>query len=238
MKLILFDVGGVLLHLNHAKFYSECAKLSGEISPEQFKAEYVRQNLDGLAHTNAINSDEYVKKLGSIIKPSKPLDKNMVKKLLLFSLGKPIAGNIKLKRMLYESGYAVGIFSNISELSQLVVAENLPEVFETYDDSSPKIFSFRVGSAKPDPGMYRQIRGFESVTFIDDKKIYLNTGVEQFGWNGIWFKAYIDENEASRVREKTRKKEASRLKTKIMTAISVEELTQCLKDLGIVMKKK
>jgi FMN phosphatase YigB (HAD superfamily) len=92
----------------------------------------------------------------------------------------------------------VGILSNITELALAQISSRHPEIFETFDGSSPRLFSCRLGKMKPEPEVYRFIAGYEKVIFIDDRKTYVEVPVRLCGWKGIWFTPWIDETESLR----------------------------------------
>src|SRR3989338_5208345 len=92
---------------------------------------------------------------------------------------------VALKRKIHDAGYSVGIFSNMTELALGILSARFPEVFETYDPASPKIYSFETGSTKSEDKMYERIRGYGKVILIDDNAAYVARAVERFGWKGI-----------------------------------------------------
>jgi hypothetical protein len=172
--LVLFDVGAVLLTMNFRRLYEGAAALSGAITPEEFKSRYVESRIDILACKGLISRSESVERLRKLIGPREP------------------------KQRVHEAGYTVGILSNITELALEQISRRFPEIFETFDGRSPRLYSCRLGAMKPELEIYRRVSGYRKVIFIDDKDVYLEVPVRLLGWKGIWLTPWIDESESLR----------------------------------------
>lgn len=227
--LVLFDVGGVLLKIEFSRFYEEAARLSQHLSPHDFKKAYLSSNLEVDFLSGRIKTADYMNQLRTIISPGKSIPKEELLRVVSYCWKEPMYDMIELKRKVYESGCCVGIFSNMSELGYKVISEMNPEMFETFDPSSPLILSFQVGSMKPKPEMYRKVSGYDKVILIDDNELYVRKGVEDFGWCGISFTPFIDKAEASRPVSRDKGKPSGNLRI----ANSIEEVVESLKYFGV-----
>ncbi len=224
--LVLFDIGAVLLHLDFERFYKAASSLSSRYrTQEGFKEAYASSKLESDFMKGLLNSDDFLDKLRGLIDPNREVSSEELKEIFSYRLGKPVDDVVKLKKRLRLAGYSVGIFSNTTVLD-FAVFQRYPDMLEA---TGPSIYSFQNQSLKPEPKMYGLIKGFDSVTFIDDKESYLRTGVEQFGWNGILFTPFIDRSEAIRAVHTDTSKPQERFRI----ANSVGELEDSLRHFGI-----
>lgn len=230
--LVLFDVGGVLLKLDFNRFYKAAARLSGSMNTSEFKNKYVESGIEFMAIKGEIKAADYLQMLREIISPKKEIPNDELRRIIGYCWKEQVDEAVSLKRRLHENGYSVGIFSNITDLALEIISSRYPEMFETYDESSPRIYSFQVGSMKPELPMYQSIKGYDKVILIDDKESYLKTGIEKLGWNGILFTPFIDEAEAIRSIHHNKEKPANNFST----ADSVKELELSLNELNIKTK--
>lgn len=227
--LILFDVGSVLLKLDFNRFYKEASKLSENLSSEDFRKAYLHSHLEGIFLSGGINTTDCLDKLSEIISSGKEIPHSKLIKIVSYMWKEPVEEMIELKRRVYKAGYSVGIFSNMSELGLKVISEMEPKIFETYDSSFPSIFSFKVGSIKPHPAMYQEIKGYDKVILIDDNESYIRMGIDTFEWYGILFTPFIDEAEASRPAGKSVVIPSENLRI----VNSVDEVVEPLKYFGV-----
>jgi FMN phosphatase YigB (HAD superfamily) len=196
--LVLFDVGGVLLALNFQTFYDRAAALAGILTPGEFKSRYVASRIDFLACKGLISRTESVEMLRGLIGPREPVTDDFIESLVQSCWSKPIGEIVELKRRVHEAGYAVGILSNITELALAQISTTFPELFDTFDESSPRLYSCRLGAMKPELAIYAGVDGYDKVIFIDDKELYVEVPVRFRGWKGIWLTPWIDEAESLR----------------------------------------
>jgi len=227
--LILFDMGGVLLKLDYNTFYRKVASISKTMSESNFKEKYIKSGIELLALKGKIPTSIFINKLKIIIRPTKQLSYKDVKNIFQHCWGKPINEMIKLKQQLYEAGYVVGVFSNITKLAHELINKEYPEIFETYNRRAPRIYSYKIGSIKPEPQIYQTIKGYKNIIFIDDNKNYLQVAITQFGWKGILFTPFTDKAEA--IRSVHNNKISSKASFRI--ANSLTSLKNHLQEFGI-----
>ncbi len=226
--LILFDIGGVLLELDYGQFYERAAKLSSHLTAEDFKKRYIESGLEGSFLKGQLTINHYLNRIQKEIYHEK-IDKEKIIEANNRCWKHPINEVINLKKRLHETGYSIGLFSNIQPFAFEFISENYHEILEVYDSSNPAIYSNRIGSIKPEPEMYEKIKGYNKVILIEDKESYLRTGIEQFGWYGILFTPYIDKAEAIRAVHNNTEKPSKNFRV----ANSVEDLITSLSEFGV-----
>jgi FMN phosphatase YigB (HAD superfamily) len=234
--LVLFDVGGVLLTLNFQSFYDQAAALAGTLTPGEFKSRYVESRIDFLACKGLISKRESIQMLRKLIGSRKPVPDELIVSLVESCWSDPIRELVELKRRVHEAGYSVGILSNITEIALEQISARHPEIFETFDGRSPRLYSCRLGAMKPEPEIYRKVVGYEKVVFIDDKEMYVEVPVRLHGWKGIWLTPWIDEAESLRAVHGGGTQSGGseiRLSGDIRRADSVHELKSHLRDFGV-----
>jgi len=190
--LVLFDIGSVLVKLDFNRFYQRCAEASGQ-NPEEFRKSYFQLEMDSLM--GAVTAQEYLNRLQRLLKTR--LTERELRDITSLTWPGQIDEVVDLKRKVYENGYAVGLLSNTGEIGIEILSQKYPQVYDLFEPSFPAVYSCRVKHMKPDPEIYRHVKGFSNVILIDDKSSYLKTGTEM-GWKGIWFTAHIDTAESVR----------------------------------------
>jgi FMN phosphatase YigB (HAD superfamily) len=231
--IVLWDVGGVLHTNDYSRFYRKASELSGgRLSADDFKAAYLRKDLERLGLVGNISNEDYLKEIAKIIYPDGNYRKSDIYDAVSLCFGPQNDEMLQIKRMLYQKGYTIGIFSNTTPLHAEIIRNKFPEVYDTYDKSFPAIFSFNVHAIKPDPPMYELIKGFEKVILIDDKVSYLKTGIEQFGWFGIQYTGTIDPSEAIRAIHKNEEKPSKNF----LIADNGQSCIEALRKSGIDIK--
>lgn len=226
--LILFDAGAVLLKLDYGSFFREASKIRGCTS-EEFAKLYNKSVIETDSLSGKLSDEETLEKTSKLISPYKPISIEETVNLIKLNWPEEISDVVNLKKRVYEAGYSIGLFSNTSNFAIETISKQWPEIFETYDTSMPKIYSFQVGSVKPQVEMYQKIKGYNRVIFIDDKESYLKTGIEKFGWVGIHFTPYIDNAESIRAQHN----DTTKPEKDFYTADSIKALEKCLITLGI-----
>ncbi|MEK6868323.1 MAG: hypothetical protein AABX98_05880 [Nanoarchaeota archaeon] len=226
--LVLFDIGCVLIKLNFKGFYEAAAKVSKQNATMIEKA-YATSTLEIDAVEGRIKDQEYCDELKKLIEPRREVSQKELEEIMKHLWPRMIQECIDIKRELANAGYAVGIFSNIGESGHRLLEEKFPEIFETYNPHSPKIFSYKVKAMKPKEPMYREMQGYKRVILIDDKDNYLRVGIEQFGWYGIHFTEYIDSHEPLRILHQ----DSGWTHQHLITATSAMELRKGLDKFGV-----
>ncbi|MBS3158252.1 hypothetical protein J4206_03115 [Candidatus Woesearchaeota archaeon] len=232
--LVLFDVGAVELELDYSRFYQEAAKISTRYKndPDAFKDAFVASNLENRLMVRELTAAEYLMQLRNLILPGIELSDQGLMDINSCCWPRQVEKVVALKRKIHDAGYSVGIFSNMTELALGILSARFPEVFETYDPASPKIYSFETGSTKSEDKMYERIRGYGKVILIDDNAAYVARAVERFGWKGILFTPYIDRAEAIRAKEHTGAMHSENLKM----VNSEDGLAGALRAFGVDVK--
>ncbi len=226
--LVLFDVGAVLVKLDYKSFYEKAAQIRG-CTTDEFAKVYSESNIEIDALLGKISVEENLSGVANLISPNTPIPKEQIMGLIKLNWPGEIREMIDLKFRAYRAGYSVGLLSNMSAFALDTINRQWPDVLNLYDNSMPAIYSFQVGSVKPQPEIYQQIKGYNRVLFIDDKESYLRTGIEQFGWAGILFTPYIDPSEAIRAQHN----DSSRPAHNFYVAASGKELEKRLQGCGI-----
>jgi len=229
-QLVLFDVGAVLLELNYSGLYEAGARVTGE-TPKQFEQRYTDSKIESKVLSGEISNRKYLKELRSLLNNTS-LTEGQLAKIVRNCWGNQINETVDLKKKIAESGYPVGVFSNINQFAIQILSKEFPEMFNTY--RGPKIYSYQIGATKKDNPMFEKVQkmGFDNVIYIDDNEPYIRKALE-FGWNGILFTPYIDPAEAIR---QTESFDISHSSTKFKQADNIKRLKQALKDFGIPLK--
>lgn len=164
-RLVLFDIGGVLLELHISRFFEELSEKSNKASDaENVRKLFKESGLEDLYHDGKLAEAPFIFQLRELLQIEGSLDQ--VKEIYRRRLGNPILPMVQLKKKLAESGVSVGLLSNTTLADTEFLNRNYPEIYETF--GGPKIFSFEIGASKPHPAIYSQICGFNDITFIDD----------------------------------------------------------------------
>jgi len=191
---IAFDIGACLVRLDYASFMAAGGR-AGNRSAEAFEQDYNNANLELLSMGGEITDHEFRVGLRDVINPQISLRE--ADEVIKHAWPGQIDELVQLKEDLHNTGYPVGILSNISAGGVRLLSEMYPAVFETFDEKSPKAYSFDLQSIKPDPSVYSPFEKYPHVIFIDDKPSYLQIGLD-LGWDGILYTGHIDENEVIR----------------------------------------
>lgn len=228
--LILFDAGAVLVKLDYGSFFREASKIRG-CSSEEFAKLYNESGIETDSLSGKLSDEETLEKTSKLISPYKPISIEETVNLIKLNWPEEISDVVNLKRRVFDAGYSIGLFSNISNFALDTISNQWSEIFETYDASMPKIYSFQVGSVKPQVEMYQKIKGYDRVIFIDDKESYLRTGIEKFGWIGVHFTPYIDNAES--IRSHNNHSDKTKPENNFYTVDSIKALEKCLITLSV-----
>tara|TARA_Y100000310_G_scaffold342034_1_gene443431 strand:+ start:3054 stop:3797 length:744 start_codon:yes stop_codon:yes gene_type:complete len=238
-QLILWDIGGVLVELNYGGMYAAGAKASGK-SVEQFEQDYIDSGIEPLVLAGKMTHEEYQEKFREILNMPDATESELAE-ISSNSWKNQIDETVLLKKRLHESGYNVGLFSNIDDNAIKIIGSKFPDIFETW--GGPKIYSHHRGAVKPGLAMYEGVlkshcwvghyhrENFDKVILIEDKAKYLQPGIEKFGWNGILFTPYIDSSEA--IRQTEGSENISLSPKNFRQADNIQQLERALTDFGI-----
>jgi FMN phosphatase YigB (HAD superfamily) len=221
---VMFDIGGVMLRLNYHNFLVACAKASG-CTEEEFRNRYIQSSIEKRALVGRDDAEGFLRDFKGII--GNGMSEPQLMELIATTWGAPIPESIRLKKKIYDAGYAVGLFSNISDIAMRILSKRYKEIFDTYDPSFPRVFSYQIGEIKPNRKMYEAVRGYENVVYIDDSLAYVAEAA-RMGWKGIHFTPYIDRDEVIRTFEKEPGNAGS-----VITAKSHKELIKALEKSGV-----
>lgn len=226
-KLILWDVGAVLLELDYNGLFDAGAKITGQ-SREQFKESYTGSKLEPKVLSGEISHEEFLQRLRGLLK-DKSLTEPQLEIFFRNAWGSQINETVELKKKVHEAGYTVGLFSNINQFAIQILSKEFPDMFKTF--GGPKIYSYQVGATKEKPDMYEKVQslGFEKPIYIDDNATYVQKGAE-FGWKGILFTPYIDKAEVIRAEKG---QDIKKTNSQIKIAGSVKGLVSCLGECGV-----
>src|SRR3989338_8213546 len=177
--LILFDVGAVLVKITYRRFFETCVQISnGRYTAETFQQAYKESGLEEKVLKGTLVSATYRIPLAQLIfgKQDKILTDDDCIKILDSLTAGVVKEMVDIKLRCHEADYAVGIFSNIGEPEYLYLCQKHPEIFEVFSPINPQIYSFKVGSCKPEPEMYEKVRKYQTVVLVEDKLGYLEVG--------------------------------------------------------------
>ncbi len=231
--LILFDLGNILVKTDFSAFYRGMSALSDGMSVDEFRQSYEAKKVEAARLSGSISTEQYLDELRKMI--NRKVSDEQLKLVFSRVINSEIKETVSLKKRLFQSGYAVGIFSNCSSLSTEQIPKRFPEVFEVYNRSFPVICSFRAGAVKPEAPMYDEAQKWASghnmkkVILIEDNAAYLVPGVERYGWFGIHFTKYMDQNEAIRAYQKINEVPVKNF----IRAETFEELLDALRKFGV-----
>jgi epoxide hydrolase-like predicted phosphatase len=98
----------------------------------------------------------------------------------------PIPAMIQLHEELRQSGFQTYIFSNTNDIAVEHISHNFP-FFKNFDGY---IYSYKIGSMKPDRKIYQAMetlcgRTGEDIVYLDDREENIATGAER-GWWTVW----------------------------------------------------
>ncbi|MFH1325186.1 MAG: hypothetical protein ABIH49_00250 [archaeon] len=225
--LILFDVGAVLVSLDHESHYRKLSELS-DLNHEEVIKRYTKSDLNQKFWSGLISTLDYFLLLRKLIGVRNDVTDETLMDAYVSKIGEQIGDVIRVKERLIKAGYSVGIFSNMEEVIRDYISLKFPRVLET-QDGSPKILSFESGGIKPSERMYNRVNWHGRVIYIDDNSSYVQKGEER-GWKGIVFTPFVDSKESVRLFQGSNGSSAS---SNILHANSIDELVKSLESFGL-----
>jgi len=174
IKLITFDLGNVLVHVDHQEFCRRLAGLAGVTAAEVFNYVFA-SDLEPAYDTGSITSQEFYRRIVARFKVSLDFDQFA---LWWNSIFCPMPDMAEVVARLARS-CPLFLLSNTNELHFDYIRERYPIL----DHFSRFVLSYRVGSRKPETGIYRnliQTSGLlpDHILFIDDKLPFVTAARE------------------------------------------------------------
>jgi len=187
MKLVLFDLGNVLINNDVDHFYRSIGADTG-IDTDRIKKEYEDDILITL-ETGGISFEDYVAYYKRRWNLKWDCEKWIESYRAIFSLNK-IGNNMRMH--LKDLGFPTAILSNLAEYNKIALERSFPEIL---DGHVARFYSYEIGLHKPNPKIYRNVCEVLSVEpqdifFLDDKFENVQNA-NLFGLNGVQF---IEEN--------------------------------------------
>ena len=186
-KVILFDLGSVIINFDMNISSAKMAALSGRPQSEVFSL-FFDSEISGLHESGALSGLEFYRKI-----------KDALTLTLSFEEFKEIWNNIfwenapvcRLVRALHKK-YRVLLLSNVGQLHYEYIDSTFP-IMREFDE---KIASYKVGVRKPDARIYRlaiEISGArpDQIIYIDDRKELVDAALK-LGISAIWYNGIDD----------------------------------------------
>ena len=186
IKVIICDIGGVLVHLNKNNGCKKLGKYSPSSVEEIYKKAYSSDPFY-MYERGEITSREFYNIIKEDIKLS--LDYNGFKEVFsdIFSVNKNMIELIKKLK----SKYSLIILSNTNEISYNFLKKKYPVIFELFNDS---VLSYEVKCDKPNKKIYEIALdtakcSSKECLFIDDVKVNVDSAKE-LGINAIQYETF------------------------------------------------
>lgn len=187
-RLVLFDIGGVLLHLHIPDFFRKLSEYSPKArNIQEARWVFEKSGIENLHHDGILTEEAFLKKLMDLFNLKFSIKK--MAQIYLDRLGSPIPEMIALKNRLAKEGTTVGLLSNTSRSDTTFLSAAYPEIYETF--GGPKILSFEVGASKPSRKIYEAVPKWDNISFIEDTPRNLEIP-KKLGWKTF---VYPDESE-------------------------------------------
>lgn len=183
IKGIIFDFGGVICNFDNSIFLNKWAKCSPKSVEDIREILYHKSDVETLAETGLISSDEFIRKTIKLCELNISKDDFIKSFVNIFTTINP---TMKLIKKLMKK-YILGLLSNTTELHFNHKIKNI-EVFDLFNAVTT---SFKVKAMKPDPKIYRdslsklKLRASQCV-FIDDLQENVD-GAAKLGIHGIHY---------------------------------------------------
>ena len=186
IKMILFDLGNVIVKFSHDRACEQMAKVAGTTTEEVHKALF-DQGLQEQYETGRLSSEEFLKQFNSAVGCSAELEPLLLAGSDIFWLNSSI---VPLIAQLGAAGVRIGILSNTCSAHWEFVLKNFPLVERRFDET---VLSYEVHSMKPDPGIYKaaiQMAGCspDEIFFMDDRQENV-TGACEAGIDAVLYES-------------------------------------------------
>ena len=163
---ITFDLGNVLIRVDHLRFCRRMAVLAG-LSPQAVYAQVFESALEPGYDTGRISSREFYRRVTAHFGVALPYSRFCD---LWCDLFDPMGGMPELVRHL-ASSFPLFLLSNTNSLHFDYIKEHFGLILQPF---LAFVLSYQVGSRKPEPGIYQALiraagRPPEEILFLDDK---------------------------------------------------------------------
>jgi HAD superfamily hydrolase (TIGR01509 family) len=175
IKALALDLGNVLVKVDHGRFCRRLATLTG-LTPEEVYARVFDSDLEPGYDTGRLTSEEFHRRVADHFGVALPFSQFALWWSDIFD---PLAGMAELVRHL-AGRFPLYLLSNTNPLHFACIREH----FDFLNLFTSFILSFKVGSRKPEPGIYqaliRQTGLVPAQTlFVDDKLPFVHAAREQ-----------------------------------------------------------
>jgi HAD superfamily hydrolase (TIGR01509 family) len=166
LKALAFDLGNVLVKVDHGRFCRGLAQLAG-LSPEEVFAQVLETDLEMGYDTGRLSSREFYELVQSRLGVKLPFADFGH---LWSDIFAPMA-EMEAVLALLAPRYPLFLLSNTNPLHFDYIREQFPSLLTPF---KAFILSYRVGSRKPDPGIYQALirqAGYPppQILYLDDK---------------------------------------------------------------------
>lgn len=184
IKAVIFDVGGVVLHVNRDMFFEQISELNGLPVPMLRSLFFDTHHLERVCETGLVNSEEFFEKLKEIYNVQ--ISESEMTKLYTGAVFTPIHSTFELIKRLKQR-FIIGMLSDTGEWDFEQVFKNI-EIFPLFDEI---ILSYKVKSMKPDSRIFEQALlqlglKAEECVYVDNVKEYSDKST-QLGFKGVHY---------------------------------------------------
>jgi len=185
LKVIALDIGGVCINLHHEEALNTLGITNIADMPVEFHA------ATDMLETGIITSVEWSNVIRYLTENK--FSEHELRTAWTMIIGKTIEGMPELALELVDAGYKLVFFSDTSEIHMNEVYRNLS--FSNLVTGN--IFSYEVGSKKPDEAMYRAFENKygKPAFFVDDCSANIEGG-QRYGWDSHLFSSPDNMREA------------------------------------------
>jgi putative hydrolase of the HAD superfamily len=164
---IAFDLGNVLVRVDHMRFCRRLAEVAGS-TPQEIYAEVFQTGLEPGYDTGRLSSREFHRRLQEHLRLNLPFPRF---RELWTEIFDPLEDMQEVAAHL-SSRYPLYLLSNTNELHFRYIRENFPGLLKHF---RAFILSYRVGSRKPEAGIFQALIREAAlpparILFIDDKE--------------------------------------------------------------------
>ena len=173
---ITFDLGNVLIRVDHLRFCRRLAALTA-LSPQEVYARVFESSLEPGYDTGRITSREFYQRVTAHFGVTLPYSRF---RDLWCDLFDPMEGMAELVQHL-ASRFPLLLLSNTNSLHFAYIKERFGPILQPF---RAFVLSYQVGSRKPEPAIYQSLirqagRPPEEILFLDDKLSFVEAARDQ-----------------------------------------------------------